>query len=55
MIKTVKDVNLKGKRIVMRVDFYVPRRTGSSRTTPASWQASHHQVYPRQGPAPRPD
>ena len=26
MIKTVKDVDLKGKRIVMRVDFNVPMK-----------------------------
>jgi len=28
MIKTVKDVNLKGKRVVMRVDFNVPMKDG---------------------------
>ncbi|MBQ4237296.1 MAG: phosphoglycerate kinase, partial [Treponema sp.] len=26
MIKTVKDVDLKGKRIIMRVDFNVPMK-----------------------------
>ena len=28
MIKTVKDVDLKGKRIIMRVDFHVPMKDG---------------------------
>ena len=28
MIKTVKDVDLKGKRIIMRVDFNVPMKEG---------------------------
>jgi len=28
MIKTVKDVNLKGKRVIMRVDFNVPMKDG---------------------------
>jgi 3-phosphoglycerate kinase len=28
MIKTVKDVELKGKRVIMRVDFNVPMKDG---------------------------
>jgi 3-phosphoglycerate kinase len=33
--KTLKDVELKGKRVVMRVDFNVPIKDGRSATTPA--------------------
>ncbi|OHD11203.1 MAG: phosphoglycerate kinase, partial [Spirochaetes bacterium GWB1_48_6] len=28
MIKTVKDISVKGKRIIMRVDFNVPMKDG---------------------------
>ena len=28
MVKTVKDVDLKGKRVIMRVDFNVPMKDG---------------------------
>ena len=28
MIKTVKDIDLKGKRVIMRVDFNVPMKDG---------------------------
>ena len=28
MIKTVRDIDLKGKRVIMRVDFNVPMKDG---------------------------
>jgi len=34
--KTVKDVDVRGKRVLVRVDFNVPLSEGRSRTTHAS-------------------
>ena len=51
--KTVRDIDLKNRKVLVRVDFNVPIKEGRSPTTPGSRGAADPEIHPRHQKGPR--